>query len=294
MIPWLVLLTVSLIEWDGSVANSQTSIATKGRFPDRFVEVSERIFSGAQPKGEDQYASLATMGIRTIVSVDGAIPDVATASKFGLRYVHIPIGYDGISSQASNDLAAVGGQPGGAIFVHCHHGRHRGPAAAVVVAMALGQIDNAGANQVLTQAGTGRQYAGLWRDVANYKPPLHTPFATGLVEKAETSLLVRSMSQLGRSFESFTEHSDRSSKVERGSRDKTLSELAWLVEEGFKESMRAPEIVSNIEMARQMNEARILSHKLRRAVDRHDWSVADRLHQSLKEGCVSCHKAHRN
>jgi hypothetical protein len=32
--------------------------------------------------------------VKTIVSVDGGKPDVETARKHGIRYVHLPIGYD--------------------------------------------------------------------------------------------------------------------------------------------------------------------------------------------------------
>ena len=291
-------MAASQTAFDGAfqavVAVEAVTVNADSSLPDRFLEVSAKIFSGAQPERKSQFAALRARGVRTVVSVDGAAPDVESASSFGLRYVHIPIGYDGISSQASRDLAAIVGQSGGSIFIHCHHGRHRGPAAAAIAAMSLGEIDNVQANQILDQAGTGQQYAGLWRDVANYKRPLKTPSTTGLLETAETSMLVRSMSQLGRSFESFNELQNRSKSLEHGPLDKSASHLAWLVKEGFNESMRSPEVTSNLELGRWMREAQRLSNEFRKAVDRHDQSGVIRLLNSLNESCVQCHRTYRN
>ena len=40
---------------------------------------------------------LADMGVKTILSVDGKTPDVEAAKKLGMRYVHVPIQYRGIT-----------------------------------------------------------------------------------------------------------------------------------------------------------------------------------------------------
>jgi hypothetical protein len=57
---------------------------------------STRLGQGSQPGGDASFAALAQQGFRTILSVDGAMPDVDAAARHGLRYVHVPIGYDGI------------------------------------------------------------------------------------------------------------------------------------------------------------------------------------------------------
>ncbi|EMI21132.1 hypothetical protein RMSM_01919, partial [Rhodopirellula maiorica SM1] len=66
--------------------------------------MTERIYSGAQPDDESAFAEIAKLGVRTVVSVDGARPDVAAAKRAGLRYVHIPIGYDGVGQAASESI----------------------------------------------------------------------------------------------------------------------------------------------------------------------------------------------
>ena len=36
-------------------------------------------------------------GVRTILSVDGKVPNEAMASKYGMKYVHVPIRYKSIT-----------------------------------------------------------------------------------------------------------------------------------------------------------------------------------------------------
>src|SRR5262245_19124190 len=49
---------------------------------------TERIYSGSQPEGNEAFAAIAKLGVKTIVSVDGSKPDVEAARNYGLRYVH--------------------------------------------------------------------------------------------------------------------------------------------------------------------------------------------------------------
>ena len=69
---------------------------TLGKHLHNCFRLSEHLTCGAQPESDDDFAALAAAGIRVIVSVDGAAPDVAAAKRHGLRYVHAPFGYDGI------------------------------------------------------------------------------------------------------------------------------------------------------------------------------------------------------
>lgn len=131
--------------------------------------VNDRIFSGSSPEGEEAFRSLQQLGIRTIVSVDGAAPDVATAERFGIRYVHLPVGYDGLPRDRIVDLATVLDLPG-AVYVHCHHGKHRGPAAVAALARARCGWSAELADTWMKQAGTDPRYSGLFDDVRSLAP----------------------------------------------------------------------------------------------------------------------------
>src|SRR5690606_26674668 len=89
----------------------------------------------------------------------------------GMRYVHLPHGYDGISTNIQLQLASAAGTLPGPIYVHCHHGMHRGPAAAAVVCMANDGWTAAQATAWLHAAGTSTNYAGLFGTVRDFKIP---------------------------------------------------------------------------------------------------------------------------
>ncbi len=125
-------------------------------------QIYPRVFVGGEPQDDADFAELERMGIRTVVSVDGTQPQVAAAKQYGLRYVHIPIGYDGISEEAGLALAQVVRSIKGPIYFHCHHGKHRGPAAAAIACLAEGMIDTRQAIEILEKSGTSRDYAGLF------------------------------------------------------------------------------------------------------------------------------------
>src|SRR4051794_32733608 len=54
------------------------------------------LYSGSSPEGDTGFRSLRRLGIHTVLSVDGARPDLERARRHGLRYVHLPVGYDGV------------------------------------------------------------------------------------------------------------------------------------------------------------------------------------------------------
>ena len=87
-----------------------------------------RVYSGSSPYSEAAFRELAKLGVRTIISVDGAMPAVELA-----RYVHLPIGYDAVPPSRAAELVKAAQGSDGPLYVHCHHGKHRGPAAAATV-----------------------------------------------------------------------------------------------------------------------------------------------------------------
>ena len=120
------------------------------------------LYSGAAPDGAQGFRTLKALGIRTIVSVDGELPDVATAEQFGLRYVHLPIGYNGMDEKRTLEIARAVRDLPGPIYIHCHHGQHRSAAAAGAVAVTLGEATNADSLAKMKISGTAPNYTGLF------------------------------------------------------------------------------------------------------------------------------------
>lgn len=134
------------------------------------VRYTDGLLSGGQPDGAEGFEALVAMGVKTIISVDGARPEVELAERYGLRYVHLPIGYSGIDATRKAELARVVHELPGPVYLHCHHGMHRSAGAAAAVALALGQLDNETATARMKVSGTAPHYKGMWACAAEGKP----------------------------------------------------------------------------------------------------------------------------
>ncbi len=129
-------------------------------------KLSDRIFTGSAPEDERSFESLQDLEIQTIISVDGAPPDVEGAESFGMRYVHLPIGYDGVPEDRAIGIAKAIRDLPGPVYIHCHHGKHRGPAAAAAALRCLEpERSTASLVEYLKRAGTDARYRGLFAAV---------------------------------------------------------------------------------------------------------------------------------
>lgn len=126
-------------------------------------------FSGGAPEGDEGFQTLAEMGVKTIISVDGAAPDVDMARAHGLRYIHLPIGYNGFDEQRKLELvrAARDAMGSGPVYIHCHHGKHRSAGAAAAIAVSLGWMTPDQAVARMHVSGTAAEYKGLYACAAD-------------------------------------------------------------------------------------------------------------------------------
>jgi protein tyrosine phosphatase (PTP) superfamily phosphohydrolase (DUF442 family) len=151
---------------EGETADTAPAAARPEKLDVKFLpnayRLHEKVISGGQPAGEPAFAELAALGVKTVISVDGAKPDVEAAKKHGLRYVHLPHGYDGVPEARVQELAKAVRELPGPIYIHCHHGKHRSPAAATVACVAAGLVVPAQADGILRVAGTSPSYEGLY------------------------------------------------------------------------------------------------------------------------------------
>lgn len=129
--------------------------------------LTPQLISGAAPEGDAAFDELKAMGIKTVISVDGATPDVAAAEARGMRYVHIPITYAEVTIAEQMEIARAVRDLPGPIFIHCHHGKHRSPAATAAVGVALGMVTPEQGVAFMKNAGTAPDYEGLYACVAS-------------------------------------------------------------------------------------------------------------------------------
>jgi hypothetical protein len=106
-----------------------------------------------------------------VISVDGAEPDIAAAEAAGLKYVHLPIGYDAVPRSRIVELVTGIRESPHPVYIHCHRGLHRGPAAAVAACRAAGILSSdTDIEALLLEMGTAPKYTGLFRDAGAAKP----------------------------------------------------------------------------------------------------------------------------
>jgi len=258
-----------------------------------FREIDSDLCVGGEPVGDAAFKALAERGVRTVVTVDAGRPDVATARKYGLRYVHIPIGYDGIPNEAGLALARVARDVEGPVYVHCHHGKHRGPAAAAVLGLAAGRLDHQAATRLLEQAGTSPDYAGLWRDVAAYAPPPAEAELPELVETAEVESLAETMANVDHIYDRLKTIESAGWKTPPDQPDLAPEHEATLLLEAFRESARLlPPDRAALKPGLAASER--LAADLAEDHNSGDAPAATAKLAALKTSCTACHRKHRD
>lgn len=291
-----VLRSAAVLVFFQSASLGWAQVATQGLH--NYLEVADSIYSGGEPNGDTDFERLRLLGIKTIISVDGASPAIADAKRFGLRYVHIPIGYDRIERPQSLALARVVRELEGPFYFHCHHGRHRGPAAAAIAGMAADAFSAKQAVEFLKRAGTGQEYRGLWQSVREYSPPQQNAEFPELVEVAELSGVEREMARLDRLFSKLSKMHDRGWKSIPTERFDPRR-LGLLVTEALRESGRLAgndlnANRKNKDFLRLMSESIQVAEQLKEQLDEGEFSGASSSFVKLRGACAECHRRYRN
>ena len=267
---------------------------------ENFYQLSSNIYSGSSPEGDAGFAALKALGIKTIITVDGAKPDVAAAKRFGLRYVHLPIGYDGVPlEQGLRMVKAVETLPG-PVYIHCHHGLHRGPAGAAVVCMATEGWTAEQAVAWLRQAGTATNYAGLYRTVGAFQPPTKDALqkvSNDFPETSSVSALADVMIQIDGRMDNVKLTQKAGYKTPPASPDLEPENEALLLHELFKELVRSPIAEQRTQDFRDKlvtAEEAANTYHLSLLITPFDSKRSDTALQHLTTACAACHQAYRN
>ncbi|MFN6138926.1 MAG: hypothetical protein ACK480_10590 [Planctomycetota bacterium] len=225
------------------------------------IEVPGGLISGGLPESEQAFQELKQLGVKTIISVDGVKPDVQMAQRYGMRYVHIPHGYDGISESTLGKLTKAVSELPGPIYIHCHHGKHRSPTAAAAVCIARGSIELNQALRILELAGTNPSYKGLFQTVRTAKriePDELAKLQVDFPSVCDVSPLVDSMVALDDTFSKLNKWAQAGwkSKPDPSGPSMDAAHEAVLLREHFEEMQRLEEL-SNfpVEFARILKES---------------------------------------
>jgi hypothetical protein len=263
------------------------------------------IYSGSTPEGEEGFAALKKMGVRTIISVDGAKPNVELAKKHGMRYVHLPNGYDGISTNLQLQLARAGETLPRPIYVHCHHGKHRGPTAAAVICMANDGWSSIQADQWLRTAGTATNYSGLYEVVKDFKKPSIASLSglpSDFPEAAKVSGLVDSMVGIDERWENLKAVRAAGYLPPENHPDLKPANEAVILWEHYREAQRFPDtaehgadLSARFKAAEdEVKEAERLLRLFAKDAKPDIRAQLDKSFDAIGKTCASCHKIYRD
>ena len=269
------------------------------RLPNAY-RVAEQVISGGQPEGDQAFADLAALGVKTVISVDGARPNVELARKHGLRYVHLPHGYDGIPAERVRELAKAVRDLPGPIYIHCHHGQHRSPAAAAVACVSAGLIGPESVLAVLTTAGTSPNYRGLYQSAQAARrldDKLLDELRPEFPETASLPPIADAMVQIERTHEHL--RALAANKWERLIGEPDLDPLheALLLKEHYHELLRTNDVKrQSAEFRKLLAGAERGAAGLEEALkeDRVDSHDADRAFVAVTKSCSDCHQKFRD
>ena len=263
------------------------------------MQLSKDVYSGSEPEGEEAFESLQKLGIWTIVSVDGTTPQVAMARKYGIRYIHIPFGYDAIPQAAQLSLTRVARESKSPLYIHCHHGKHRGPAAVAIICHARGITDTAGGLAIMQKAGTSRDYRGLWRDVEQYAVPSADTIMPALVEIAEVESLPAAMARIDRIFDNLKLCAALDWKTPAAHPDLVPAQEALQLRESLHEINRQLSEEKHVAdyddtFRKWLTESDAGALQLYESLKTHDTANASASLASLQKSCQQCHAAYRD
>ncbi len=286
-----------------SSANSELKPLNVAALPNA-IQVNDKVISGGQPDGMAGFKALSELGVKTIITVDGAQPDVESAREHGLRYVHLPHGYDGISRSHSRVLAKAIVELEGPIYIHCHHGKHRSPAATAVACIGTGMLSAEQGAELLALAGTNPNYDGLYQSVAAAERLSATELdriEVDYVSRATVPPLAETMVELSHHFEYLAQLQSNQWQAPADHADLAADHESLILQEHFTEMLRpellahdAPEYRTMVERSLALSTAlhRLLAGGI--PTDEEDLSQTAKLMKNIKLECKKCHQQFRD
>ena len=271
------------------------------------LRIAPGVISGGMPD-EAGFEALAELGVKTVISVDGALPDAELARRFGLRYVHLPHGYDGIPRARARELAKAVRDLEGPVFIHCHHGKHRSPVAAVTACVMLGWLDPTAVDSVLRAAGTSEGYRGLYRtarEARRVDGGQLDMIPANFTDRAKVPALAEAMVALERAHDRLRLIAAAQWQPPQDRPDLDPRHEVLLLREQFAELLRTAAVQEKaVEFERWLRDSNVAAGKLEAALDdRSDDAPGadnrakasrDQLLREISDRCQICHRQFRD
>ena len=259
---------------------------------------ADGFYSGSAPGGSAGFESLKALGIRSIISVDGAAPDVTRARAHGMRYAHLPIGYGGMGRTRALEIARALKDLPKPTYVHCHHGKHRSAGALGAGLVTLGILTPGEARAKMNISGTSPHYRGLHEGVASARKATLEELASvsgSFPEAREPSALVQSMVEIEAAHERLVAVEEAGWATPAEHPEVVPAAEAGLLAD-LQRNIDPNEVASRSrDFELRLTEGRSLAEELERAIL--DGLRPDELSARLdavSRSCATCHVAHRD
>ncbi|MCM8543032.1 MAG: sulfur transferase domain-containing protein [Lentisphaeraceae bacterium] len=253
--------------------------------PENFTKINDKLYCGGSPE-EDQFAYLRAQGIKSVICVDGAGPNLKAAQQQGLTYKHVPVTYATITVEQQKSLAKAYNDLEKPVYIHCHHGKHRGPAASAIVLKNHYDWKNDQLVQYLTDSGTSKNYAGLYKTISQSKKiPSQEWQKTNVPESAEVDPLASTMADLDRVWIKLKKQFSIPLSIKENiiAQQRTL-----LLKEYFVELHRMTDTKFDDEYLEIIEKIKKLEASLQNNFD------PSKAFQVVAKDCKSCHEDYRN
>lgn len=262
------------------------------------IRLTPGLISGSQPHGDEAFKALAGLGVRTVISVDGARPDIEAAQAYGLRYVHLPFGYDGVPIERGLEVSRAVRDLPGPIYIHCHHGVHRGPAAAAIATVAVSGWSTDQAIAFMKIAGTSPNYAGLYDSVSGMAIPTKDDLDAAdntFPATAKVPGFIAAMVDIDRRWDHLKAVREANWQATADHPDIDPPHEALLLLELLTELNRTPEVRAKAEDFRGwMLDAERAGGDLEQALRADDPAAAEEAFGWIGATCKACHGVYRN
>jgi protein tyrosine phosphatase (PTP) superfamily phosphohydrolase (DUF442 family) len=263
-------------------------------------QLTDKVLSGGQPEGEAAFKELKELGVKTVISVDGAKPNVPLAKKYGLRYVHLPHGYDGIPGERLLELTKAVHDLPGPIYIHCHHGKHRSPAAAAAICVAAGYLSTDEGMAVLETAGTSKGYRGLYQTVKEAQRIDEKTLKEAKVEFRETvevPPLADAMIGIEHTHDHLKTVAAAGWEATEAHADIDPPHEALLLREHYTELLRTDDVKGRpAEFQKLLMQGEAAAQQLEEALraDHRELAAINRIFERVTANCTSCHQKFRD
>jgi protein tyrosine phosphatase (PTP) superfamily phosphohydrolase (DUF442 family) len=257
---------------------------------------SEAFYSGSAPEGDAGFDALVKLGVKTVISVDGATPDLARAKARGLRIVHLPIGYDGFDDARKAELVRAVRDLPKPIYLHCHHGKHRSAAAAGAVAVSLRWMTNEAAAARMKVSGTAVGYRGLWLCVAKASPMDGATIdaACGdFPEQTKPESLVASMVAIDEALDSIQLAVAATDSAKRGASAADAAKIADLLRILEKDES-VERMAKSVDFRALLRASSTRAGALEKLLGEGSSAGVPDAVARLRESCKDCHAKHRD